>query len=92
MYAGEDLLLVDVREPHEYRICNLGGVLMPLSELPRRVHELDSSRETVVHCRTGPRSAKAVAFLRQAGFRKASNLAGGVRAWAERIDPHMPRY
>jgi sulfur-carrier protein adenylyltransferase/sulfurtransferase len=90
--AGEDLLLVDVREPHEYRICNLGGVLIPLSELPRRVHELDSSREMVVHCRTGPRSAKAVAFLRQAGFRKASNLAGGVRAWAERVDPRMPRY
>jgi molybdopterin/thiamine biosynthesis adenylyltransferase/rhodanese-related sulfurtransferase len=90
--AGEDLLLVDVREPHEYQICNLGGVLIPLSDLPRRVHELDSSREMVVHCRTGPRSARAVAFLRQAGFGKAKNLAGGVRAWAERIDPRMPRY
>jgi adenylyltransferase/sulfurtransferase len=65
---------------------------MPLRELPERVHELDSSRELVVHCRTGPRSAQAVAFLRQAGFRKVRNLTGGVRAWAERVDPRMPRY
>jgi adenylyltransferase/sulfurtransferase len=90
--AGEDLLLLDVREPHEYQICNLGGLLIPPSELPRRVHELDSSREIVAYCRSGPRSARAVAFLRQAGFRKARNLAGGILAWAARIDPHMPRY
>jgi adenylyltransferase/sulfurtransferase len=92
MDAGEDIVLVDVREPHEYAICNLGGLLMPLRELPGRVHELDSSREMVVHCRTGPRSAQAVAFLRQAGFRKVHNLTGGVRAWAERVDTRMPRY
>ncbi len=90
--AGEDVLLVDVREPHEYQICNLGGVLMPLSELPRRLSELDSSRDMVVHCRGGVRSAKAVAFLHQAGFAKAKSLAGGLLAWAERIDPRMPRY
>ena len=90
--AGEDLLILDVREPHEYQICNLGGLLIPLSELPRRVHELDSSREIVAHCRSGPRSARAVAFLRQAGFRKARNLAGGILAWAARVDPRMPRY
>jgi len=90
--AGEDLLILDVREPHEYQICNLGGLLIPLGELPRRVHELDSSRDIVAHCRSGQRSAKAVAFLRQAGFRKARNLAGGVLAWATRIDPRMPRY
>lgn len=90
--AGEDVLLVDVREPHEYPICNLGGVLIPLSDLPRRMNELDSSREMVVHCRGGVRSAKAVAFLRQAGFAKAKSLAGGLLAWAERIDPRMPRY
>ncbi|HET6924064.1 MAG TPA: rhodanese-like domain-containing protein, partial [Anaeromyxobacteraceae bacterium] len=90
--AGEDLLILDVREPHEYQICNLGGLLMPLAELPRRVHELDSSRDIVAHCRSGPRSAKAVAFLRQAGFRKTWNLAGGLLAWATRVDPRMPRY
>jgi len=90
--AGEDLLLLDVREPHEYQICNLGGLLVPPSELPRRIHELDSSREIVAYCRSGPRSARAVALLRQAGFRRVSNLAGGILAWAARVDPRMPRY
>ena len=90
--GGEDLVLVDVREPHEYPICNLGGRLIPLGELPRRVHELDSSRNMVVHCLSGGRSARAVAFLRQAGFRKVRNLTGGIRAWADRIDPRMPKY
>jgi adenylyltransferase/sulfurtransferase len=90
--AGGDLLLLDVREPHEARICTLGGKLVPLGELPRRVHELDSAREIVVHCRSGARSAKAVAFLQQMGFRKVKNLAGGILAWADRIDPRMPKY
>ena len=90
--AGEDVFLLDVREPHEYQICNLGGHLIPLGDLPRRASELDSSREIVAHCHIGARSAKAVAFLRRAGFRKVRNLAGGIRAWAERVDPTMPRY
>ncbi|MBV8205891.1 MAG: molybdopterin-synthase adenylyltransferase MoeB [Acidobacteria bacterium] len=89
---GDRLFILDVREPHEYQICNLGGHLMPLGEVPRRVHELDSSREIVVHCRSGVRSAKAVDFLRQAGFRKVQNLAGGILAWADRIDPTVPKY
>jgi adenylyltransferase/sulfurtransferase len=90
--AGEDLVLVDVREPHEVQICSLGGRLIPLDDLPGRLHELDSSRDIVVHCRSGPRSARAVAFLRKAGFRNVRNLAGGILAWAERIDRQMPRY
>ena len=89
---GDDLFVLDVREPHEYQICNLSGYLMPLGEVPKRVHELDSSREIVVHCRSGVRSAKAVDFLRQAGFRKVQNLAGGILAWADRIDPSVPKY
>src|SRR5215472_12019619 len=89
---GDDLFVLDVREPHEYQICNLGGYLMPLGDVPKRVHELDSSREIVVHCRSGVRSAKAVDFLRQAGFRKVQNLAGGILAWADRIDPTVPKY
>ena len=59
---------------------------------PQRVHELDSSREIVAHCRSGVRSAKAVDFLRQAGFKKVHNLAGGILAWADRVDPKMPKY
>ena len=90
--AGEDIFVLDVREPHEYQICNIGGQLIPLGDLPKRVHELDSSREIVAHCRSGVRSAKAVDFLRQAGFRKVRNLAGGILAWADRVDPKVPKY
>ena len=90
--AGEDLFVLDVREPHEYQICNIGGHLIPLGDLPKRVSELDSSREIVAHCRSGVRSAKAVNFLQQAGFKKVHNLAGGILAWADRVDPKMPKY
>ena len=90
--AGEDVFVLDVREPHEYQICNLGGYPIPLGDLPKRVNELDSSREIVAHCRSGVRSAKAVDFLRKAGFCKASNLAGGILAWADRGDPQVPKY
>lgn len=90
--AGEDLFVLDVREPHEYQICNIHGHLIPLGDLPNRVHELDSSREIVAHCRSGMRSAKAVAFLQQAGFKKVHNLAGGILAWADRVDPRMAKY
>jgi adenylyltransferase/sulfurtransferase len=89
---GDRFMLIDVREPHEYQICNLKGYLIPLGDLPKRVHELDSSREIVAHCRSGVRSAKAVNFLRQAGFKKVHNLAGGILAWADRVDPKMPKY
>jgi molybdopterin/thiamine biosynthesis adenylyltransferase/rhodanese-related sulfurtransferase len=90
--AGDDIFVLDVREPHEYQICNIGGHLIPLGELPKRVNELDSSREIVAHCRSGLRSAKAVDFLKQAGFKKVRNLAGGILAWADRVDPKMPKY
>ena len=90
--AGDDLFVLDVREPHEYQICNINGHLIPLGDLPNRVNELDSSREIVAHCRSGVRSAKAVAFLQQAGFKRVHNLAGGILAWADRVDPRMPKY
>ena len=90
--AGEDIFVLDVREPHEYQICNLNGYLIPLGDLPKRVHELDSSREIVAHCRSGVRSGKAVDFLRQAGFEKVKNLAGGILAWSDKVDPSMPKY
>jgi len=90
--AGEDIFVLDVREPHEYQICNINGYLIPLGDLPKRVHELDSSREIIAHCRSGARSAKAVDFLRQAGFKKVHNLAGGILAWADRVDLKMPKY
>ena len=89
---GDGLFILDVREPHEFQICNLNGHLIPLGELPRRVHELDSSREIVAHCRSGKRSAEAVDFLRKTGFRKILNLKGGILAWSDEVDPSVPKY
>jgi adenylyltransferase/sulfurtransferase len=89
---GDEFFILDVREPHEYQICNLKGHLIPLGELPRRVHELDSSHEIVAHCRSGKRSAQAVDFLRKAGFRKVLNLRGGILSWSPEVDPTVPRY
>jgi adenylyltransferase/sulfurtransferase len=90
--AGENIFVLDVREPHEYQICNLGGHLIPLNDLPKRIAELDPSREIVVHCKVGGRSAKAADFLRQSGFKRVHNLTGGINGWSERIDPTVPRY
>ena len=89
---GDDVFILDVREPHEYQICNLGGHLIPLGDLPARMNELDSSHEIVAHCRSGVRSAKAVTLLRQAGFAKVKNLAGGILAWSDKVDPSLPKY
>ena len=89
---GDDLFILDVREPHEYQICSLGGHLIPLGDLSRRASEMDSSREIVAHCRTGKRSAEAVEFLRKAGFRKVLNLKGGILAWSDEVDPSIPKY
>src|ERR1700723_2297704 len=89
---GDDLYILDVREPHEYQICNLGGHLIPLGDLSKRVSELDSSREIVAHCRSGKRSAEAVEFLQRAGFRKVLNLKGGILAWSDDVDPSVPKY
>lgn len=90
---GDDFDLIDVRNPEEWQICRIEGAkLIPLGELPERVHELDSARELVVHCKSGARSAKAVAFLRDAGFRKIKNVRGGILEWARKIDPSMPTY
>ena len=89
---GDDLYILDVREPHEFQICNLNGHLIPLGDLPRRVNELDTAREIVAHCRSGKRSADAVAFLQQAGFKKIWNLKGGILAWSDEVDPRVPKY
>jgi adenylyltransferase/sulfurtransferase len=90
--AKADVFILDVREPHEYKICNLNGYLIPLGDLQKRVSELDPNREIVAHCKMGGRSAKAVDLLRRSGFKKVYNLTGGILAWADRIDPKMPKY
>jgi adenylyltransferase/sulfurtransferase len=90
--AKSDVFILDVREPHEYHFCNLNGYLIPLGDLQKRVSELDPNREIVAHCKMGGRSAKAVNFLRSSGFTRVYNLTGGILAWADRIDPKMPKY
>ncbi|MGO8720280.1 MAG: molybdopterin-synthase adenylyltransferase MoeB [Acidobacteriaceae bacterium] len=90
--AGEDLFLLDVREPYEFAIAQLGGHLIPLNDLPRRVRELDSEQEIVVQCKVGGRSQLAAEFLAQNGFKKIHNLAGGIQAWLEKVDPKVPKY
>jgi sulfur-carrier protein adenylyltransferase/sulfurtransferase len=87
-----DIFILDVREQHEYTISHLGGHLIPLNDLANRVHELDSSKEIVVYCASGVRSATATKFLAEMGFKKVKNLVGGINAWAERIDPSLPIY
>src|ERR1035438_7727054 len=90
---GDNFVLIDVREPHEYRICNIPGAqLIPLGEFPKRTGELDPAAEIVIHCRSGVRSAKACAVLRQAGFPHVRNVVGGILAWADKVDPSMPKY
>jgi len=92
--AKNDVFVLDVREPHEYPIANLGAPLIPLGELEKRVAELapQKDREVVVHCRSGARSQKAAVILRNAGFKNVENLSGGILAWADKIDPSMPKY
>jgi sulfur-carrier protein adenylyltransferase/sulfurtransferase len=93
MDRGEAPLIVDVREPHEFQICRIpGAVLIPLRELPSRVHELDPSQEVILQCRSGVRSANATAWLRHQGFTRARNLTGGILAWIDEVDPSQPKY
>jgi len=89
---GADFVLVDVREPHEVEICELGGAVIPLGQIATRVDELDKGAHVVVHCRSGGRSAKAVEFLRGNGFDNSWNVNGGILAWIDRIDSSLTPY
>jgi len=90
---GDDLILVDVREPHEWEIAHIEGArLIPLSQLPDRLNELDGHAEIVTHCHHGARSLKALEILKGAGYGKVRSLAGGIDAWAEQVEPGMARY
>ncbi|WP_158750856.1 molybdopterin-synthase adenylyltransferase MoeB [Acidobacterium sp. S8] len=90
--AGEDVFVLDVREPHEYQIVNIGAPLIPLGDLPNRLNELDPNREIVIHCKTGGRSQRAAEFLQKSGFKNVANLAGGITGWATDVDPKLPKY
>jgi sulfur-carrier protein adenylyltransferase/sulfurtransferase len=92
--AKEDIFVLDVREPHEVPIANIGAPLIPVGQLEKRVGELAAhkDREIIIHCRSGARSQKAALILKNAGFTQPENLAGGILAWADKIDPTMPKY
>jgi adenylyltransferase/sulfurtransferase len=90
---GDKFTLIDVREPHEYKICSIPGArLIPLGEFPQHVGEFNPKDEIVIHCRSGMRSAKACNILRQTGFQRVFNVAGGILAWSDQVDPSVPKY
>jgi len=91
--AGEKLVLLDIREPHEWDICRLpGATLIPPAEFPSRISSLDSADSIVLYCKNGGRSGAALRLLREAGFAKAVNVEGGLDAWAADVDPTFPKY
>ena len=91
--AGDDIFVLDVREPHEHDICSIDGTtLIPLGELGNRYKELDANKEIVVHCKMGGRSAQACAFLQKNGFANVTNLAGGISAWSDDVDSSVAKY
>jgi adenylyltransferase/sulfurtransferase len=90
--AGEDLFILDVREPFEYQIANIGGKLIPQNDVPQRLAEIDRDREIIVHCKAGGRSQRIAEFLKQSGYPKVVNVAGGILAWSDQVDPAVPKY
>ena len=90
--AGENLFLLDVRDEFEYEISNIGGQLIPLPELSKRVNELDVNQNIIAVCKMGPRSVKAAQLLHNAGFNNVWSLAGGIHAWSDRIDRSVRKY
>jgi sulfur-carrier protein adenylyltransferase/sulfurtransferase len=90
---GDNFVLIDVREPHEYQICNIPAAkLIPLGTVAQRLSELDPEADIVIHCKSGMRSAKACGILRSAGFKHVRNMKGGILAWSDQVDPSVPKY
>ncbi len=93
MDSKADFQLIDVREPHEFDICNLGGELIPQGQIPQNVDKVSKEKQVVIHCRSGARSGNMVQWLeKNHGFQNLYNLKGGILAWAREIDPSMEQY
>lgn len=93
MDSKADFQLIDVREPHEYDICNLEGELIPMSDIPNNVDKISKDKQVIIHCRSGKRSGDMLLWLeKNHGFTNLYNLKGGVLAWAREIDPEFPTY
>jgi len=91
---GDDIQLIDVRQPDEHDFAKIEGAkLIPLGEVMRRINEIDEAKETIIHCKMGGRSAKAIEALQKAGFKgNLSNLKGGITAWSNEVDSKVPKY
>ena len=89
---NDNFLLLDVREPYEFQIAQIGGKLIPQNDVPNRLGELNPAQEIIVHCRSGARSQKIAELLKANGFEKVSNVAGGILAWSDEIDPTVQKY
>jgi len=93
MDSNADFQLIDVREPHEYDICNLNGELIPMSDIPNNVDKISKDKQVVLHCRSGKRSGDMLLWLeKNHDFHNLYNLKGGILAWAREIDPEFPTY
>jgi rhodanese-related sulfurtransferase len=94
MDAGDDIQLIDVRQPNEYAFAKIEGAkLIPLGELMNRIDEINETKETVVHCHAGGRSARAIDAMQRSGFKgELKNLKGGITAWSDEVDPSVPKY
>jgi adenylyltransferase/sulfurtransferase len=90
--AGEKIQLIDVREPYEYQIAQIGGTLIPQNDVPQRLNEIDRNREVLVHCKSGGRSQRIAEYLKQSGYSRVANVAGGILAWSDEIDPTVKKY
>lgn len=91
--SQSDFQLIDVREPHEYEICNLGATLIPLSQIPDSIDKIDRSKQVIIHCRSGARSGQAIKWLEENHhLTNLYNLKGGILAWSDQIDPSLPKY
>lgn len=88
-----DFQLIDVREPHEFDICNLEGELIPMNDIPNHIDKISREKPVVIHCRSGARSGRVVEYLENTeGMQNLYNLKGGILAWSDQIDPSVPKY
>lgn len=89
---GDDFQLIDVREPMEYEICNIGAELLPLGDVMMSLDKISKDKDVVIHCKSGGRSSKIVDALESRGFSNVINMTGGIMAWADEIDPSLTKY
>ena len=92
-WTREKLHVIDVREPHEFDICDIGGELIPMGDIPSNVDKVSKDKQVIIHCRSGKRSGDTISWLeKNHNFQNLYNLKGGILAWAREIDPEMPTY